>query len=85
MIKMETVSAAIKALLFARGLKQTNLIGVVSTSRQGVYAKMMNNRWTARDLIAIAKATGAEVLIRMQDGIELDLTDSKLYDEDRFE
>lgn len=62
-------SAKIKALLNLTGKKQSDLMEPLEMgSKQSLSNKFSNDRWSAGDLIAVAKATGCRVGFQLPDG-----------------
>ncbi len=63
-----SASKEIKALLSLSGKKQSDLTDLLNmSSKQSLSNKFTNERWSASDLIAIAKFCGCEVAFVLPD------------------
>lgn len=70
-------SKEIKALLSLSEKKQSDLMSVLNmSSRQSLSNKFTNERWSADDLLAIAKFCGGSVAFITKDGQQIVLSDS---------
>lgn len=64
-----SVSAKIKALLTLQGRKQAGLMDALGmSSKQSLSNKFTNNRWSAEDLIKVAKYAGCQLAFVLPNG-----------------
>ncbi len=67
-----STSATIRALLALTGMKQQDLLKILSMSSvQSLSNKVRGGRWSAVDLCRIAEATGCKVAFILPDGQQL--------------
>ena len=72
-------SAKIKALLNLTGKRQSDLVQPLEMgSKQSLSNKFANDRWSAADLVRVARATGSRV------GFQLPGGDWLFLDEDEY-
>ncbi len=68
------ISAKIKAVLSLTGTKQIDLMEPLEMkSRQSLGNKFSNNRWSAEDLVVVAKHVGADIAFILPDGQKISL------------
>lgn len=66
------VSNQIKALLSLSGKKQSDLIQTLGiSSRQSLSNKFTNERWSAGDLVAVAKECDCKLAFVMENGQQI--------------
>ncbi len=64
-----SASKEIKALLSLVGKKQSDLMDILGmSSKQSLSNKVKNERWSANDLVAIAKFCGCKLAFVLPDG-----------------
>ena len=64
-----SISASIKALLSIRGIKQADLLDVLSVgSKQALSNKFVGERWSAADLVKVAEFAGAKLVFVLPNG-----------------
>lgn len=67
-----STSSSIKALLNLTGKKQSDLMEPLQmSSRQSLSNKFSNERWSAQDLVDIAKLCGCRISFILPDGQEI--------------
>lgn len=70
------ITNKIKGLLSLTGKKQLELMTALGMgSKQSLSNKFSNERWSAQDLIVIAKECGCELCFITPDGTKINLTE----------
>lgn len=70
-----SITANIKALLALSEKKQSDLLQPLGmSSRQSLSNKFTNERWSASDLVEIAKVCGCEISFIFPDGTKITLS-----------
>jgi hypothetical protein len=62
------ISDCVKAAMTVAGLKQKDLMPIFNTTKQGVSTKIGRNSWYGKDLVAVAKAMGADLAFVFPNG-----------------
>ena len=69
-----SISSKVGALLSLKNMKQQDLMGPLDMStKQTLSNKFVNDRWSGKDLIAVADATGCKLSFVFPDGSHIDL------------
>ena len=69
-----SITQKVRALLTLTGKMQNDLIVPLDmSSKQSLYNKFTKDRWTGRDLIAVAEATGCKLAFILPNGDQLTL------------
>lgn len=70
-----SITANIKALLALSEKKQSDLLQPLGmSSKQSLSNKFTNERWSATDLVEIAKVCGCEISFILPDGTKITLS-----------